>query len=193
MPTRFQQHVTRSRRSRLRRGFSIATKAVFGVAGSLVCFGFLPFSSFDPGPWVDPAAAALAIYAGLCVTVFVVSWVRPPRDDSFDAALHGAMLAAVVFAGPWALAMIPMTVFAVGLAIAMQDLAIGVLAPLGACAPIGFVVYYRALRSRWPNRQATRDHRMARRAGCFVPFLTCAALGAALSVFGESCWRVAID
>jgi hypothetical protein len=193
MSARIQQQETRYPRSKFRQFGSLAMKGVFGVAGPLLCFGSLLFVSFDPGPWVDPAAAALAIYAVLCVTAFVASWIRAPRDDSIDAALHGVMLAAVLFAALWTLVMIPLTVFAVGLAIGMQDPAIAVLAPLGACAPIGFVVYYRALRERWPKRRATRGRLVARLAGGFVPMLTCAALWATLSACVESYPRVAID
>lgn len=164
---------------------------MFGVAAPLLCFGILLFFSSDlirssgGGPRVAPDVLALTIYAALCVTAFVASWIRAPRDDSIDAALHGAMFGAVLFAAPWALVMIPLTVLVVA--------ALSPLALLGACAPIGFVVYYRALRERWPSGRATRGRLWARLAGCIVPMLTCVALWAALSAFAESSQTVAID
>jgi hypothetical protein len=160
--------------------FSFATKAVFGVAAPLLCFGLLVFAIQDLVSW------PLAFYVAVCVASFVASWIRAPRDDSLDAALRGAMFGAVLFAVPWALVMVPLTLVVACLTQGELGSIGVVLSMLGACAPIGFVVYYRAYSARWVRRRALRDRPKAQCVGFFVPLLACGALWAGLGAYARS-------
>ncbi len=149
------------------------------MAGPLVCFGILVLAIHDLVSW------PLALYVAVCVASFVASWIRAPRDDAFDAALRGAMFGATLFAAPWAFVMVPLTLVAV-CSTWGEFGSIGlVMAMLGACAPIGFVVYYRTFSVRWGRRSPRSERPRAQCAGFFAPLLLCGALWSGLNEYAR--------
>ncbi len=114
----------------------VAGRVLFGVFVPLACFGVL--LAVAPDLWLWP----MALFVLTCVAAYVTSWLRAPRDDGFDAALHGAMFAATAFGGVWGVSAGLLTLV-VGLAVLVEpaDLELIHWLAFGAAAPCGFVAY----------------------------------------------------
>lgn len=164
---------------------NVAGRALFGVAAPLVCFGVLLAAA--PDLWLWP----MALFVFTCVAAYVTGCLRAPREDAFDAALHGAMFAATAFGGVWGVSAGLLTLVA-GLAVLVQpaDLELIHWLALGAAAPCGFVAYVWRLSARWPRRTRTRATTRAQTAALLAGFLgpgvVCAALFAVIAARAQA-------
>lgn len=158
----------------------VAGRVLFGVVVPLACFGVLLAAA--PDLWLWP----MALFVLTCVAAYVTSCLRAPRDDGFDAALHGAMFAATAFGGVWgasagALACVA-GLFAIGVSVNAGFVA---LLALGAAAPGVFVAYLWRLGDRWPRhaskRTTTRAHTFERLVGFLGPGVVCLSLFAVIA------------
>lgn len=151
-------------------------RLVLGVAAPLVCFGALLAAA--PDLWFWP----MALFVLVCVAAYVTSWLRAPRDDDFDAALHGAMFAATAFGALWGIGigMLTLLILFVALCEPSAGLEFVPFILLGAAAPAGFVAYLRLQRSRWPDRWPRRARSRPRTAavlsGLLGPGAACLTL-----------------
>ncbi len=159
----------------------VVGRALFGVVAPLVCFGALLAAA--PDLWLWP----MAIFVLPCVAAYVTSWLRAPRDDAFDAALYGAMLAATAFVGVWGVRAGLLTIL-IGLAVLVEsaDLEFIHWLAFGAAAPCGFVACVWRLRDRRSRPVRKRRTARARTAIVLVGFLSpgavCLSLLAVLRV-----------
>jgi len=151
-------------------------RVLFGVAAPLVCFGVLLAAM--PELWLWP----MALFVVTCVAAYVASWLRAPRADAVDSALHGAMVAATAFGGLWGIGIGGLTVLG-GTPLLRGEspgAEYAILLVLGAAAPCGFVAYMRGLRQRWPENKSWRASSLAQTCallgGCFGPGAACVAL-----------------
>ncbi len=183
----------RSLLARAPRWANVAGRALFGVAAPLACFGVLLAAA--PDLWLWP----MALFVLTCVAAYATSCLRAPRDDAFDAALHGAMCAATAFGGVWGVSAGLMTLLLIELAALAGSVSFELIPWLavGVAAPCGFVAYHWRLRDRWPRRArertTTRAHTFERLVGLLGPGVVCLSLFAMIATRAHAVERRVIE